>query len=117
MKFLIDAQLPRSLAQWLKQQGHDALHTLDLPEANRTSDQRIMEIADTELRVVVTKDADFVSSFELRATPKRLLLISTGNITNAALLELWVRNIDAITAELSQARFVELSASQLTVRG
>lgn len=32
MKFLIDAQLPRRMALWLGETGHDAKHTLDLPK-------------------------------------------------------------------------------------
>ena len=38
MKFLIDAQLPRRLAGRLREVGFDAIHTLDLPLANRTPD-------------------------------------------------------------------------------
>jgi len=36
MKFLIDAHLPKRLAQLLQRLGHDAIHTLDLPGKNRT---------------------------------------------------------------------------------
>jgi hypothetical protein len=32
MKFLVDAQLPRRLANWLNEAGHDTLHTFDLPK-------------------------------------------------------------------------------------
>jgi predicted nuclease of predicted toxin-antitoxin system len=32
MKFLLDAQLPLALKSWLKSQGHDVVHTLDLPQ-------------------------------------------------------------------------------------
>ncbi|MCY7290252.1 MAG: DUF5615 family PIN-like protein [Cryobacterium sp.] len=39
--------------------GHDALHTSELPEGNRTTDVRIAEMADGEGRLVVTKDRDF----------------------------------------------------------
>ena len=38
MRFLVDAQLPRRLAYWLNERGHDVRHTLDLPAGNRTSD-------------------------------------------------------------------------------
>ena len=37
MKFLVDAQLPSRLAQRLVAAGHDAIHTLELPEGNRSS--------------------------------------------------------------------------------
>jgi predicted nuclease of predicted toxin-antitoxin system len=46
MKFLIDAQLPRRLAHQLSSAGYDAIHTLDLPNGNRTSDADIIGIAD-----------------------------------------------------------------------
>jgi predicted nuclease of predicted toxin-antitoxin system len=41
MKILLDAQLPRSLVKQLEPMGCDVLHTLDLPEGNRSSDATI----------------------------------------------------------------------------
>lgn len=41
MNFLVDAQLPKRFCDWLTQGGHDALHSLDLPQANRTADRAI----------------------------------------------------------------------------
>lgn len=64
MKFLVDAQLPRQLARHLTAQGHDAVHTLDLPKGNRTSDRGLRLVADNEDRMVLTKDADFVDSHQ-----------------------------------------------------
>ena len=61
---------------------HDALHTLDLPDANRTSNARINEPSVAEQRIVVTKDADFVNSFLISQVPYKLLLVSTGTIAN-----------------------------------
>ena len=43
MKFLVDAQLPRRLVAWLQEIGHDAVHTLDLPLANRTPDPDLIQ--------------------------------------------------------------------------
>jgi predicted nuclease of predicted toxin-antitoxin system len=34
----VDAQLPQLLAVWLKEYGYDTIHTLELPEANRSND-------------------------------------------------------------------------------
>jgi predicted nuclease of predicted toxin-antitoxin system len=42
MKFLLDAQLPRRFASWLKEAGHDALHILDLPKKNLTPDNELV---------------------------------------------------------------------------
>ena len=38
MNFLVDAQLPRRMTAWLTAAGADAVHTLDLPDGNRTTD-------------------------------------------------------------------------------
>jgi predicted nuclease of predicted toxin-antitoxin system len=62
MKFIVDAQLPKSLSDFLKTKGYDSLHTLELPEMNRTGDTAIAEKADAEGRIVITKDADFLDS-------------------------------------------------------
>jgi predicted nuclease of predicted toxin-antitoxin system len=115
VKFAIDAQLPRRLAQELAAAGHDAIHSLDLPLANRTPDNDLIALADRESRVVVTKDSDFVTSFLLRGVPSRLLLISTGNIANDALLDLFRRNLPGLESILSKHSFVELSRFSLTV--
>ena len=69
MKWIIDAQLPRRLAKRLQELGHDAVHTLDLPQGNRTTDAEICQIADTSERVLVSKDRDFLDSFIVNGTP------------------------------------------------
>jgi predicted nuclease of predicted toxin-antitoxin system len=79
MNFLVDAQLPRRMTAWLITAGCDAVHTLNLPDANRKTDVQINDVADRELRVVVSKDTDFVDGHLLRGRPATLLLISTGN--------------------------------------
>lgn len=48
MKFLVDAQLPRRLVSRLRDAGHEALHTLDLPLGNRTPDATINELSTRE---------------------------------------------------------------------
>jgi predicted nuclease of predicted toxin-antitoxin system len=73
MKFLVDAQLPRRIAHWLNEAGQDALHTLDLPKKNLTSDTEIIALAQQESRIVISKDADFVQSFLINGKPLLLL--------------------------------------------
>jgi predicted nuclease of predicted toxin-antitoxin system len=109
MKFLVDAQLPRRLALAIQGQGHDVLHTLDLPHANRTSDTHINELSAREQRIVITKDADFVSSLLISARPYKLLLISTGNITNNDLEALLVPQFPKIVAAFENHRFLEIN--------
>jgi len=117
MRFLVDAQLPRRLAIWLREQGHDAIHTLDLPARNATPDAEVVVHAMRDQRIVVTKDADFVQSFLISGKPPMLWLISTGNISNALLDSLIRHNFPAIVVAFASSRFVELSRNALTVRG
>lgn len=115
MRFLVDAQLPRVIAGWLGAAGHDAIHTLDLPGANLTSDNALLQIAMFEHRVIVTKDADFVYSFLFQHRPEKLMLISTGNITNSELKALLVPNIAHIVNTLEGNDFVELTRTALII--
>ncbi len=115
MKFLIDAQLPRSLAFEINNWGGDALHTLDLPAKNFTTDSAIIVVAGKESRVVVTKDSDFVDSFWLRSEPEKLIFITTGNISNHELIALLKTNWQTVLAMLQQGSFVELSRDRLTL--
>lgn len=117
MNWLIDAQLPKKLASLLSDRGEDAVHTLDLPLGNATSDTAITDFADREFRIVVTKDHDFVNSFLLHGKPKQLLLISTGNITNNDLVTLLETNLEAIREMLATGAFVELNRHHLILHG
>lgn len=117
MKFLIDAQLPRRMANWLGTAGCDAIHTLDLPDGNRTTDEQIIECADREQRALVTKDADFVNSHLLHSRPAKLLLVSTGNISNQDLEQLVVPMIPDLVREFQVQSFLELGRTGITVRG
>jgi predicted nuclease of predicted toxin-antitoxin system len=115
VRFLVDAQLPARLARFLTAAGHDSVHTSELPDGNRTTDSAICGVADAEDRVVVTKDRDFRNSHLLRGTPRHLLLVATGNITNNELLSLFETNRSAIEAALGEVRFVELGPDRLIV--
>jgi len=115
MKFLVDAQLPRRLANFLNQSGHDVLHTRDLPEGNSTADTVINEISLREQRVVITKDDDFVQSFLLQEKPYKLLLVATGNIKNTDLEDLFRRNLSQIIEFLDTHSYIELGRDAIII--
>lgn len=117
MRFLVDAQLPARLARTLRDLGHDAVHTSDLPEGNRTTDAAIAATADAEDRVVVTKDRDFRDGHLLRGSPRRLLTVATGNITNDDLLALVTANLGLVAEAFDHASHAELRRDRLIVHG
>ena len=113
MKFLVDAQLPAKLARALDAAGHDALHSSDLPDGNRTTDVQIARQADDDERVVVTKDADFRDGHLITGSPRRLLIIATGNVSNVALLNLVDHHLGTVVTAFIDADFVELRTDEL----
>lgn len=115
MKFIVDAQLPKSLARLLQNLGHDAIHTLDLPLRNRTSDTAINELSIREQRIVISKDSDFFDSYFGKQEPWKLLFLSLGNLRNSELLQLFTDNISTIEQELLHGDVVEMSRAALVV--
>jgi predicted nuclease of predicted toxin-antitoxin system len=115
MKFLVDAQLPRRISRWLQEPGHDARHKLDLPLGNRTPDAEVVRIADVEARIVVTKDANFAQSHLLQGVPSRLLLISTGNISNDELMRLFHLALSQLIDGFTAASYLELNLDTVMV--
>ena len=115
MKFLIDAQLPARLAEFLNHAGHDAVHTTELPAGNCSTDREVADRADADGRVVVTKDRDFRDGHLLARSPRQLLVVATGNITNNDLLSLFELHLDAIVSGFEEADFAELSQGILAL--
>jgi predicted nuclease of predicted toxin-antitoxin system len=105
MKFLVDAQLPPTLAGWLRAHGHEAEHVFDIGMVAAT-DGEIANHAEERAAVLVTKDEDFTA---LRLPDRfALLWLRCGNATNRALIA-WLeprwREIDRLLSE--GERFVE----------
>ena len=84
MRFLIDAQLPPSLAVFLREAGFDAEHVVDVGLLNET-DRTIAAHAVKSDAVVITKDEDFVLMRRFRRKAPQVVWIRSGNVTNRAL--------------------------------
>jgi predicted nuclease of predicted toxin-antitoxin system len=113
VKFLVDAQLPKSLSELLIQFGHDSVHTLDLPLMNATTDQILIELATSEQRVVISKDADFLESYLISGKPPKLIIVRTGNVANKILLQLFESNLNTLIAMLNRSNLVEISTTEI----
>lgn len=113
MKFLIDAHLPHKLTSIFINKGLKAIHTLDLPSANTTTDEYINQLSVSEKWIVITKDSDFVNSFLLANKPWKLLLVSTGNIRNQELLKLFQVNLPKILLAFKENKFIEINSKNI----
>ena len=114
MKFLVDAHLPPRFCAPLNQQGHDAVHTLQLPDQNATKDRLINQVSFAEERIVISKDSDFFYSHLLQGRPWKLLLVKTGNISMRDLCALFERNLPTIEAALEPHTLVEIDRAAVT---
>ena len=98
MKFLIDAQLPPSLAAWLRDKGHDADHVMAVSGLD-ASDSAIWDLAVAGGYVIVTKDRDFVEWARSRTPRARIVWIRLGNMRRDA----FQARMDLVWSELAEA--------------
>jgi len=108
MRFLVDAQLPPGLVQFLEQRGHEAKAVRDvaLREAN---DHTIWAFAISGDWVVVTKDEDFAERAIQAQVGPQILWLRIGNSTNRVLFT-WLEPLLPTAIKNLQAgqRIVEL---------
>jgi predicted nuclease of predicted toxin-antitoxin system len=113
VKFIVDAQLPKSFSDFLNRKGFDCIHTIDLPEKNNTTDSELIKISKGEERVIITKDNDFLESHLILSQPEKLILIRTGSISNKQLIELFTNNFRLILEMIERSHLVEISQSDI----
>jgi predicted nuclease of predicted toxin-antitoxin system len=112
---LVDAQLPKRLSDFLNSRGVNSIHTLDLPFQNRTTDSQLIDIAEKSDRIVISKDRDFLDHHILAGKPKKLLVVSTGNITNNDLLTLFDRNLAELEHLFEKNSVIEINTTTIIV--
>ncbi|HMO53062.1 MAG TPA: DUF5615 family PIN-like protein [Tepidiformaceae bacterium] len=101
MEFLVDAQLPPSLARLLSHQfGVEASHVDELGLRD-APDAEIARWAKTRTLVVISKDEDFLQLTRQGLVPG-MVYMRCGNVSNAVLIEL-VRSTFATVIELLEA--------------
>lgn len=76
----------------------------------------IIQIADSQDRIVTSKDSDFQKYHVLLGRPHRILMITTGNILNKELLHLFENNFDQIEEAFERgSKVVELSNASIII--
>lgn len=85
MKFLVDNQLPRALAQLLVSRGHEASHVLDLG-LDAATDSQIWNYAIENAFILITKDEDFSYRASQPNARVQVVWVRRGNCRRAALL-------------------------------
>ncbi|HIL68713.1 MAG TPA: hypothetical protein EYG38_02535 [Verrucomicrobia bacterium] len=91
MRFLVDAQLPPSLARWLGEQGIAATPVRELGLRD-SDDGSIWNFATTGDWTVVTKDEDFVARCIGNLSAPPVVWLRIGNCTNRSLFT-WLETL------------------------
>ncbi|MEM7551240.1 MAG: DUF5615 family PIN-like protein [Bacteroidota bacterium] len=109
MILIVDAQLPPKLCEILNQLGINSTHVDQLLKGDETPDVEIAEYADQNNLMVLAKDFDFYHAHKTLNKPRKLFLVSAGNLKNRQLFDLFRSNILFIKDALDRSDFIELS--------
>lgn len=85
MKFLCDVHISYKLAKFIEEKGFQAIHVNTILDKWFTKDSDISKYADSNNMIIITKDADFRDSFFIKKSPRKLIKINLGNISNSNL--------------------------------
>jgi predicted nuclease of predicted toxin-antitoxin system len=77
------------LAKFIEQCGFEAIHVNTILDKWHSKDSDIANYADLNNLIIITKDIDFRDSFFIRKSPKKLIKINLGNISNKDLIILF----------------------------
>jgi len=106
MKFLCDVHISLKLVNHLKSLGLEAVHVNEILDKWNTTDNKICEFADKNDFIVITKDSDFRNSFYIKKSPKKLIKINLGNISNIELIQIISENLNHIETLNNQPIFI-----------
>ena len=88
MKLLLDQGLPPLTAELLRGQGIDTIHVSEIGYS-RVEDPKIIELAQTNKRIIVTLDADYHAAIALTSAPSpSVIWIRVVNLRAAEYVEI-----------------------------
>ncbi len=116
MKFLLDENMPPSLAILLKNEGYEARHVVEIGYTN-TSDFKIIEFAAESGEVILTHDTDFGTILALSGANKpSVILFRLQATNNATYLFLLQKNINSFLENLILGALVVIDEDKIRIR-
>jgi predicted nuclease of predicted toxin-antitoxin system len=108
VKFLVDAQLPLALADWLRKMGYAAEHVRNIA-LHDADDATIREYACGTDAILITKDRDFASVDGGQRAALRVIWVRTGNVSNRVMFQRLEAGWPQVVAHLRNgAQLIEL---------
>lgn len=96
MKFICDVHISLKLAKHISNQGFECIHVNTILDKWFTADSAIAKYVDLYNYTLITKDFDFKNSFLISKSPKKLVKINLGNISNQELMTIFDQFISEI---------------------
>lgn len=116
MKFLCDVHISYKLVKFLNNAGHETVHVNQILDKWFSTDQDIAKYADEGDYVVITKDVDFKDSYFISKSPRKLIRVCLGNVSNQRLIELFDNNLEKLSNELAKDMvYIEIHVSSISV--
>ena len=112
MKFLVDSCVGRRLSDWLVDQGHDVVFADSI--GTDPGDNRLLEMATVEGRVVVTIDMDFGELVFLHGA-SHAGLVRLPDVPVVERIALMERVLEMCREALSQQAIVTVSTRRIRV--
>jgi predicted nuclease of predicted toxin-antitoxin system len=115
MKVLCDVHISYKVVNHLNSIGFETIHVNEILNKWYTQDKDICSYADINNLIVITKDSDFRDSYFVKNTPKKLIKINLGNISNAELIKVLSDNMTFIQRLDIEKRFlIEVEKNYIT---
>ena len=117
MRLLVDENLSARIVDRLEAADHDAVHvtTISLGSAD---DERILQAAADEARVVLTADADFSTMLALegRSRPSVVMLRSSDHLTPDEQADLLILALEQAGDELATGAVASVTPERIRLR-
>ncbi len=106
MRFLCDVHISYKFVKYLVSLGFEVTHVNKILDKWFTKDKEICDYADAHDLILITKDSDFRDSFFINNSPKKLIKINLGNISNQELIQIISDNIGSISKLSTKSSFL-----------
>ena len=99
MRFLIDEQLPATLARWIVASGHESQHVLDIGLGGAVDNEIWQHVKQMNANII-TEDQDFLALARMDPTVG-VVYLRSGNLSRTALLQQMEKVFDDVCEALA----------------
>ena len=116
MKVICDVHIAKKVAKSLDSKGVEAIHVNNILDKWYTDDQDIVNYADRNDFVVMSKDSDFKTSHLVKSIPKKLLKVNLGNLSTKRLIAILDENLEFLQEKFDAGKcLVEINSDSIVI--